>query len=209
MSWFRSPAEGCSRESSHVVDGGGGPCGAWWRGRLHEQPMRSSLLTQKRAKVLRRNLTRPEQALWALLRRNRLGLHFRRQHALGPFILDFYCVLCPGGWTGVRGATRPRRAARRLACGTGHPDAPVLGRGGRTTACRGPRRHCSRGRPLHRLTPVPLPRFAVEERRLLPQAATSGTRRARAATKGNKSLGSSICGTRSISDFRRAVRSRT
>jgi len=54
--------------------------------------MRSSILTQKRAKVLRRNLTQPEQALWALLRRNQLGLHFRRQHALGPYILDFYCA---------------------------------------------------------------------------------------------------------------------
>ena len=54
--------------------------------------MRSSILTQKRAKVLRRNLTQPEQTLWALLRRNGLGLHFRRQHALGPYILDFYCA---------------------------------------------------------------------------------------------------------------------
>jgi very-short-patch-repair endonuclease len=54
--------------------------------------MRSSMLTQKRAKVLRRNLTRPEQALWGLLRRNRQGLHFRRQHALGLYNLDFYCA---------------------------------------------------------------------------------------------------------------------
>ena len=54
--------------------------------------MRSSILIQKRAKVLRRNLTQPEQTLWSLLRRNQLGLHFRRQHALGPFILDFYCA---------------------------------------------------------------------------------------------------------------------
>ena len=54
--------------------------------------MRSSILTQKRAKVLRRALTQPERTLWALLRRNQLGLHFRRQHALGPYILDFYCA---------------------------------------------------------------------------------------------------------------------
>ena len=27
-----------------------------------------------------------------MLRRNNLGLHFRRQHALGPYILDFYCA---------------------------------------------------------------------------------------------------------------------
>jgi very-short-patch-repair endonuclease len=54
--------------------------------------MRSSILTQKRAKTLRRNLTHPEQVLWALLRRNLQGMHFRRQHALGPYILDFYCA---------------------------------------------------------------------------------------------------------------------
>lgn len=54
--------------------------------------MRASILTQKRAKLLRRNLTQPERTLWSLLRRNQLGLHFRRQHALGPYILDFYCA---------------------------------------------------------------------------------------------------------------------
>jgi very-short-patch-repair endonuclease len=54
--------------------------------------MRSPILTQKRAKGLRRALTQPEQMLWSLLRRNRLGLHFRRQHAVGPYILDFYCA---------------------------------------------------------------------------------------------------------------------
>jgi very-short-patch-repair endonuclease len=54
--------------------------------------MRSTILTQKRAKALRRNLTQPEHLLWSLLRRNQQGLHFRRQHALGPYILDFYCA---------------------------------------------------------------------------------------------------------------------
>ena len=37
-------------------------------------------------------MTQPEKLLWALLRDNQLGLHFRRQHALGPYILDFYCA---------------------------------------------------------------------------------------------------------------------
>jgi hypothetical protein len=54
--------------------------------------MRSSILTQKRAKALRRSPTRPEQSLWSLLRHNQLGLHFRRQHAEGPFILDVFCA---------------------------------------------------------------------------------------------------------------------
>jgi very-short-patch-repair endonuclease len=54
--------------------------------------MRAPILTQKRAKALRRSMTQPERTLWALLRRNRQHLHFRRQHAVGPYILDFYCV---------------------------------------------------------------------------------------------------------------------
>ena len=36
-------------------------------------------------------MTLPEQTLWTLLRRNR-QFHFRRQHAAGPYILDFYCA---------------------------------------------------------------------------------------------------------------------
>ncbi len=41
---------------------------------------------------MRRTLTQPERTLWSLLRRNELGLHFRRQHPIGPYILDFYCA---------------------------------------------------------------------------------------------------------------------
>lgn len=37
-------------------------------------------------------MTQPERTLWALLRRNRQRFHFRRQHAVGPYILDFYCA---------------------------------------------------------------------------------------------------------------------
>ena len=55
--------------------------------------MRASILTQKWAKGLRRSMTRPEKTLWSLLRRNQQGLHFRRQHAIGPYILDFYCAV--------------------------------------------------------------------------------------------------------------------
>jgi very-short-patch-repair endonuclease len=53
--------------------------------------MRAPILTQKRAKALRREMTQPERSLWSLLRREQLGLRFRRQHPIGPFILDFYC----------------------------------------------------------------------------------------------------------------------
>ena len=44
------------------------------------------------ARDLRRQPTRSEATLWAQLRDRRfLGLKFRRQHAIGVLILDFYC----------------------------------------------------------------------------------------------------------------------
>lgn len=47
---------------------------------------------QLAARRLRRAMTPAEQTLWQALRRQHLtGLRFRRQHAVGPFILDFYC----------------------------------------------------------------------------------------------------------------------
>ena len=54
--------------------------------------MRSPDIIRERAKLLRRTMTRPERTLWSLLRRNEQGWHFRRQHPIGPFILDFYCA---------------------------------------------------------------------------------------------------------------------
>ena len=36
-------------------------------------------------------MTQPERTLWAMLRGNTTGMRFRRQHPIGPFILDFYC----------------------------------------------------------------------------------------------------------------------
>jgi len=36
----------------------------------------------------------PEVLLWQQLRRRKLnGLSFRRQHPIGPYILDFYCAI--------------------------------------------------------------------------------------------------------------------
>jgi very-short-patch-repair endonuclease len=44
------------------------------------------------AKALRRDLSPPEVLLWARLRHRQPGQPiFRRQHPLGPYILDFYC----------------------------------------------------------------------------------------------------------------------
>jgi len=43
-----------------------------------------------RAKGLHRNLTEPEAKLWARLRAHRAaGVHFRNQHAIGNYVVDF------------------------------------------------------------------------------------------------------------------------
>ncbi len=43
-----------------------------------------------RAKRLHREMTEPEAKLWAHLRAHRMGdVHFRNQHAIGNYIVDF------------------------------------------------------------------------------------------------------------------------
>jgi primosomal protein N' (replication factor Y) len=37
-------------------------------------------------------MTPPERTLWKLLRADRLGVRFRRQHPIPPFVVDFACV---------------------------------------------------------------------------------------------------------------------
>ena len=55
--------------------------------------MRTTTLTLKRAKRLRDNMTRQELGLWLYLKNRQLGgFKFRRQHPVGPYILDFYCA---------------------------------------------------------------------------------------------------------------------
>ena len=44
-------------------------------------------------RALRRAPTPAEARLWQALRKRRAGgWHFRRQHSVGPFVLDFYCT---------------------------------------------------------------------------------------------------------------------
>ncbi len=46
---------------------------------------------RSRARELRANGTVPERILWSLLRDRRLGgVKFRRQHPVGPYVVDFY-----------------------------------------------------------------------------------------------------------------------
>ena len=53
--------------------------------------MRAPAKTIARAGRLRRTMTLPEVRLWQALRRLALdGLRFRRQHPIGPHVLDFY-----------------------------------------------------------------------------------------------------------------------
>jgi very-short-patch-repair endonuclease len=76
--------------------------------------------TREFARTLRRRLSLPEGLLWRAIRARKLdGLHFRRQHPIGPYVLDFYCdavKLC----VEVDGSShsfgdRPERDARRDA----------------------------------------------------------------------------------------------
>ena len=51
-------------------------------------------LTSRR-KALRSELTHAEAALWKCLQRSQLaGKKFRRQHGIGPYVVDFYCPEC-------------------------------------------------------------------------------------------------------------------
>ena len=53
-------------------------------------PHTSTPKTRKNAKELRKNLTPAEEKLWVHLRGHRMGnVHFRRQHAIGSYIVDF------------------------------------------------------------------------------------------------------------------------
>ena len=72
------------------------------------------------ARQLRRRMTPPELRLWTALRRgSAAGLKFRRQHPIGPYVLDFFCVAAglavevdgEGHWRG----DQPEQDARRDA----------------------------------------------------------------------------------------------
>ncbi len=52
---------------------------------------RTPLQLKSHARALRGSPSDAERVLWALLRRGCLGVRWRRQHAVGRFVLDFYC----------------------------------------------------------------------------------------------------------------------
>lgn len=50
-------------------------------------------ITRRLATELRRNQTDAESTIWLALRNRGLaGYKFRRQHPIGPYIVDFYCA---------------------------------------------------------------------------------------------------------------------
>ncbi|HWK36683.1 endonuclease domain-containing protein [Sphingomonas sp.] len=59
-----------------AAGGGGAPRG-----------LRSEVVTARR---LRREMSYPEVLLWQRLRGNATGAKFRRQHPIGPYVVDFY-----------------------------------------------------------------------------------------------------------------------
>ncbi len=55
--------------------------------------MRAHTIGIKRARNNRKALTGGELGLWVRLKGRQLdGYQFRRQHPIGPYILDFYCA---------------------------------------------------------------------------------------------------------------------
>jgi very-short-patch-repair endonuclease len=68
---------------------------AWWRGKPQRcvHAMQTDTRTLKRARALRKSMSLPEVLLWNGLRGRAQGKPvFRRQHAIGPYVLDFYCA---------------------------------------------------------------------------------------------------------------------
>jgi very-short-patch-repair endonuclease len=94
--------------------------------------MDGSRVTKGRAKALRRTMSLPEVLLWKAIRVGAVErLRFRRQHPIGPYVLDFYCeaaklaVEVDGASHGA--GDRPARDARRDAWLAGYRHATAAG----------------------------------------------------------------------------------
>ena len=56
------------------------------------RPGKTDRFLLQRRRALRCALTPAEAALWRMLQRSQLaGRKFRRQHSVGPYVVDFYC----------------------------------------------------------------------------------------------------------------------
>lgn len=45
---------------------------------------------KNKRKYLRNKTTKQEELLWKMIRNNQLGVKFKRQYSIGPYIVDFY-----------------------------------------------------------------------------------------------------------------------
>jgi len=86
----------------------------------NREAMRAPQSTIAAARHLRRSLSAPEAMLWSRLRNRTAGTPaFRRQHPVGPYVVDFYCakaqlaVEIDGSAHGL--GDRPQRDQRRDA----------------------------------------------------------------------------------------------
>jgi very-short-patch-repair endonuclease len=68
-----------------------------------------------RARQLRRAMTPAETRLWSRLRNDQIGVAFRRQHPVGPYVLDFFApsarlaIELDGGQHGLEAAVEHDR----------------------------------------------------------------------------------------------------
>src|SRR3990167_9755234 len=70
--------------------GGGGGGGGWRIPVSRFLKGRSENLVRKRR--LRSEMTRSERLVWSRIRAKQFqALKFRRQHGIGPYLVDFYC----------------------------------------------------------------------------------------------------------------------
>ena len=53
--------------------------------------MKATGNAMRASRRLRREPTLPEALLWRHLRGSPAGVRFRQQHAIGPYVADFYC----------------------------------------------------------------------------------------------------------------------
>jgi very-short-patch-repair endonuclease len=89
-------------------------------GASEQTMMRAPRKTIDHAQQLRRKLSAPEAMLWSRLRKRAPGTPvFRRQHPIGPYVLDFYCakarLAIELDGAGHDMGDRPQRDLRRTA----------------------------------------------------------------------------------------------
>jgi 5-methyltetrahydrofolate--homocysteine methyltransferase len=60
--------------------------------RRERMPTEFRTTLRDRAREMRKTMSAAEVKLWSLLRGDQfMGLRFRRQHVIGPYVVDFFC----------------------------------------------------------------------------------------------------------------------